>query len=62
MVALKREGTGESVINLVRVQLKWKDRLGRVERDEGHLLIVQDYSCVCASRGVALGGRSASWK
>ena len=60
-VGLKREGTGERVINRVRVQLHWKDRLARVEKGI-RLSSTGLYSWASASRGVALGGRPASWQ
>ena len=63
MVGLEREETGERVINLVRGQLNWEDRGWEGLREKGRWPSSTGlYSWVCASRGVALGGRSASWK
>ena len=55
-------GTGERVINLVSVQLNWKDRGWGGSREKRRPSSTGLYSSVCASKGVALGGRSASWK
>ena len=62
MGRIEKRGDEGETINLVRVQFNWKDRGWRgLRKEEGHLLIVHDFTGGCVRAGVwhRVGGRRA---